>query len=296
MRRLLVVIVVLALMSVASAPPARASSLRLDPPVAGPVLRAFDGGTGPYSAGHRGVDLAAGQGEAVRAGADGVISFNGQVAGRPSVSVRHADGRRTTHTPVRGTLPVGHRVERGHVIGHIGGQPHCGQDHCLHWGLTDGSTYWDPTAASSMQGAIRLLPRGTRPPADPAAGALPVPGRISSGFGMRVHPVTGVRKLHDGVDIAAPCGTAIRVPWAGVVTGADWHPGYGYRVSVGHGALRTAYTHMPGLEVGVGQRLQAGQQVGRVGSTGLSTGCHLHWMAWDHGRLVDPLLLVAGGA
>ncbi len=294
MRRL-VVILLLLVWAAAAGPPGAHAVLQLEPPVPGAVLRAFDGGTSPYSAGHRGVDLAAGQGEAVRAGADGVVSFSGAVAGRPSVSVRHADGRRTTHTPVLGILPVGQQVLRGEVIGHVGGDFHCGARPCLHWGLTDGRNYWDPTSAASI-GVIRLLPRGTRPPAEifRLDGELPVAGRITSRFGMRVHPVTGVRKLHDGTDIAASCGTPIHLPWAGVVTGAAYHPAYGFRVTVDHGDRRTAYTHLPGLDVRVGQRLQAGQLLGRVGTTGLSTGCHLHWMAWERGRLVDPLSLVAG--
>ena len=121
---------------------------------------------------------------------------------------------------------------------------------------------------------------------------MPVAGSLSSPFGMRVHPITGVRKLHDGSDIAAPCGTPVVVPWSGRVVGIELHPAYGNRVIVEHGGIRTGYAHLRGLEVHVGQELAAGGRLGAVGSTGLSTGCHLHWMAWRNGTLVDPMALM----
>ncbi|NLE98601.1 MAG: M23 family metallopeptidase, partial [Propionibacterium sp.] len=146
------------------------------------------------------------------------------------------------------------------------------------------------------------LPMGAEPvvrPALPAAvvplapGSRPVAGAVTSAFGMRVHPITGVYKLHDGTDFGAPCGTPIRVPWAGTVTGTGVSVGYGYRVHVRHDdGLATAYAHLPRFDVGVGQRLGAGEQVGVVGTTGYSTGCHLHWMAWQSGALVDPMTLI----
>lgn len=110
---------------------------------------------------------------------------------------------------------------------------------------------------------------------------------------MRVHPVTGVYKLHDGVDFGAACGTPIVTPWAGRVSRAHYSSGYGYRVIIDHGGFSTAYAHMPGLELSVGDQVEAGHRIGVVGTTGLSTGCHLHWMAWDGGRLIDPLTLTS---
>ena len=151
---------------------------------------------------------------------------------------------------------------------------------------------------------IRLLPHGTTPspvtwlpPAQlpgpvPAPGSLPVAGPVTSPFGMRVHPVTGVLKLHDGTDIGAACGTPIHLPWAGTVVSAGYDGGYGYRVVVEHSGIRTGYAHLPGIEVAVGQSMDAGALVGHVGSTGYSTGCHLHWMAWKAGEVIDPLTLV----
>lgn len=274
--------------------------LVLVPPVNGEVVTAFDGGTSPYSKGHRGVDLAAAAGEPVHASAPGVVFFSGRVAGRPSVSVDHGNGLRTTYTPVLGTLPVGTVVTTGQVIGHLDAIPHCAPDFCLHWGLTDGTVYHDPMLHLATP-QVRLLPNGSRPkpiPSLPAAevslprGSPPVDGPVTSPFGMRVHPVTGVYKLHDGVDFGASCGTPIRLPWAGRVVAARYDGGYGNRVIVEHAGRRTAYAHLPRIDVEVGQELAAGATVGVVGSTGYSTGCHLHWMAWLNDRLVDPLTLL----
>ena len=100
------------------------AGLVLSAPVPGALLRPFDGGTSPYSAGHRGVDLAADEGAEVRSAAVGMIYFNGEVAGRPSVSVEHGNGLRTTYTPVIGSLPKGTQVNAGDVIGHLAGPPH----------------------------------------------------------------------------------------------------------------------------------------------------------------------------
>ena len=279
------------------------AGLVLAAPVPGALLRPFDGGSSPYSAGHRGVDLAADEGAEVRSAAVGKIYFNGEVAGRPSVSVEHGNGLRTTYTPVVGSLPKGTQVNAGDVIGHLAGPPHCDPRYCLHWGLTDGTTYYDPMLYLKSP-PIRLLPHGTNPPPvawlppaqtpgpAPEPGSLPVAGPITSPFGMRVHPVTGVLKLHDGADIGAACGTAIHLPWAGTVVSAGYDGGYGYRAVVEHSGIRTGYAHMPGIEVTAGQTLEAGAVVGHVGSTGYSTGCHLHWMAWQNGQVIDPLTLV----
>ncbi|MDO5066111.1 MAG: peptidoglycan DD-metalloendopeptidase family protein [Propionibacteriaceae bacterium] len=290
-------------LALCDAPRAAAQTgLVLLPPVPGELVTPFDGGTSPYSKGHRGVDLAADAGEPIRAAARGVVFFSGKVAGRPSVSVDHGNGLRTTYTPVVGSLAVGSVVTAGQVIGHLDGLPHCAPEFCLHWGLTDGTVYHDPMLHLATP-RVRLLPNGSRPrpvPKLPAAttpltrGSPPVPGPVTSPFGMRVHPVTGVYKLHDGVDFAASCGTPITLPWAGRVVSARYDGGYGHRVIVEHGALRTAYAHMPRIDVQIGQELAAGAVVGVVGSTGYSTGCHLHWMAWREGRLVDPLTLLGG--
>ncbi len=124
--------------------------------------------------------------------------------------------------------------------------------------------------------------------------AWPVVGRLSSPFGMRVHPITGIYKLHTGQDISAPCGTPIKAARAGVVTDAGWNSAYGWRTVISHGVvdgvlLTTTYNHQPDLGVSVGQQVTTGQVIGRVGSTGYSTGCHLHFELYVNSSFVDPI-------
>ena len=122
----------------------------------------------------------------------------------------------------------------------------------------------------------------------------PVQGRLTSKYGMRLHPVTGIYKLHDGTDFGAACGTPIRAAAAGVVTERYYNAGYGHRLMIDHGKVNgtyvtTGYNHATHYVVGVGTRVKQGQTVGYVGSTGYSTGCHLHLMVWENGRVVNPM-------
>lgn len=280
--------------------PAQAGQFELIPPLRGRVLQGYEE-VGRFEAGHRGVDLAGRAGEEVVAAAPGRVHFAGDVAGRGTVSIDHGNGWRTTYQPVSPSVVEGDVLAAGDGIGTLA-PGHC-LEACLHWGLTDGVAYADPLAYLELP-PVRLLPHGAEPPSPPelaaasvpVAGELPVEGRLSSPFGMRRHPVTGRFKLHDGTDIAAACGTPVRAPNPGTVLSADFHLAYGYRVTIDHGGgVRMAYTHLPGLSVRPGQRVAAGEQIGVVGNTGLSTGCHLHWMAWRDGGLVDPLSLVTRG-
>lgn len=116
--------------------------------------------------------------------------------------------------------------------------------------------------------------------------------RISSGFGMRRHPVLGVRRLHAGVDFAAPAGTPVTASAAGTVTFAGRKGGYGNMVEIAHGgAMKTRYAHLSSIAAGVskGSRVEAYTRIGKVGSTGLSTGPHLHYEVHLDGKPVDPL-------
>jgi murein DD-endopeptidase MepM/ murein hydrolase activator NlpD len=140
-------------------------------------------------------------------------------------------------------------------------------------------------AAGSKDGATVAPRRG--------ALAWPVQGRVSSPFGMRVHPITGEYKLHTGVDLSAPCGTPIRAARDGVVVASGWNSAYGWRTVVSHGGvggvlLTTTYNHQARLGAQVGDRLGTGQVLGVVGSTGYSTGCHLHFELFVNSSLVDP--------
>jgi murein DD-endopeptidase MepM/ murein hydrolase activator NlpD len=129
----------------------------------------------------------------------------------------------------------------------------------------------------------------------PRAGTLhwPVHGPVTSPFGMRVHPVTGVYKLHTGTDLGVACGTPIAAALPGVVIEAGWNSAYGWRTVLLHGAvdgvvLTTTYNHQSRLEVSVGDRVDVGQVIGEVGTTGFSTGCHLHFELYVNSALVDP--------
>ncbi len=122
---------------------------------------------------------------------------------------------------------------------------------------------------------------------------LPMNGRVTSRFGMRLHPVTGVYKLHDGTDYAGSCGTPLRAAADGVVVEKYYNAGYGNRLMIDHGKVggvnvTTGLNHAIRYTVGVGQRVSKGQVVGYTGTTGYSTGCHLHLMVWENGRLVNP--------
>ena len=109
-----------------------------------------------YGAGHRGLDVAASPGHAVRAVAEGVVSHVGVVAGRGSVTVTHATGLRSTYEPVRGTVTTGSTVAQGGVIGVVEGRTHCGGG-CLHLGAVRGSGYVDPRPLL-RGGPVVLLP------------------------------------------------------------------------------------------------------------------------------------------
>ncbi|MDR0991010.1 MAG: peptidoglycan DD-metalloendopeptidase family protein [Propionibacteriaceae bacterium] len=109
----------------------------------------------------------------------------------------------------------------------------------------------------------------------------PVRGSISSPFGWRSSPITGASELHDGVDYSAPCGTPVLASANGVVEAVEWYYGYGNRVVVDHGVIDghhivTSYYHLSSAAVTVGAPVTQGQIIAYVGSTGQSTGCHLH--------------------
>ena len=118
---------------------------------------------------------------------------------------------------------------------------------------------------------------------------MPVAGRITSSFGYRMHPLLGYLKMHKGLDIAAPYGSPIYAALDGVVQGAGRSGGYGNFVKLIHGGnLASGYGHMSRIAVARGQRVRQGQVIGYVGSTGMSTGPHLHWEVWRNGQTINP--------
>jgi murein DD-endopeptidase MepM/ murein hydrolase activator NlpD len=114
--------------------------------------------------------------------------------------------------------------------------------------------------------------------------------RLTSGYGTRWHPVTGGRRQHQGVDLASPVGTPIYAAADGLVAKADWFGAYGLFVQLEHGGnLQTRYGHMSRLNVAPGQRVRKGDVIGFVGSTGRSTGPHLHYEVRIAGEAVNPI-------
>jgi len=113
--------------------------------------------------------------------------------------------------------------------------------------------------------------------------------RVSSPYGYRIHPITGTKKMHTGIDYAAPYGTAILAAEDGVVLTSGWVGGYGYCVSINHGdGYVTLYGHCSSLLVSSGQSVKKGQTIAKVGSTGNSTGNHLHFEVRIGGKTVNP--------
>lgn len=118
----------------------------------------------------------------------------------------------------------------------------------------------------------------------------PVQGPISSGFGYRTDPVTGAQAYHAGLDLSVPCGTPIKAAGSGSIVSAGFNSGgYGNMTLINHGnGMSTLYGHQSSIIVSAGQSVTQGQVIGYVGSTGKSTGCHLHFEVRVGGNPVDP--------
>ena len=148
--------------------------------------------------------------------------------------------------------------------------------------------------AEYQEKLAKIALQGSNPPSD-ATWLTPVSGyTITSAFGMRVHPVYGYQLMHNGVDLACPQGTPIYATRAGTVTTASYQEGgAGYYVSINHGdGFGSIYMHMTHYVVSAGQSVSAGQLIGYVGSTGVSTGPHLHFGISYAGTYVNPLAYI----
>ena len=149
---------------------------------------------------------------------------------------------------------------------------------------TDHTTY--PLVANGPQ--VALSPQGFIRPVDAKPG---------SPFGRRFHPILKIWRMHNGTDFGATCGMPLYAAQSGTVVTAGRQGGFGNYVVVDHGviggaSLMTGYAHQSKIAVSVGQHVNAGQLIGYVGTTGLSTGCHLHLQVYKNGTPVDPLTYI----
>ncbi len=124
----------------------------------------------------------------------------------------------------------------------------------------------------------------------------PVAGIVSSAFGPRPDPLAGEERFHKGVDIAAPAGSPVRAVASGEVVFSGRAEGYGNLVTLDHGdGVMTRYAHNGANLVSVGERVAAGQEIALVGTSGWSTGPHLHFEVIGEGQLIDPQPFLSGG-
>lgn len=149
---------------------------------------------------------------------------------------------------------------------------------------------WAELQAISDSIAAQLRTRGSQSGVAGACEFRPTPGSIVSGFGTRTNPIGGGTGFHAGIDVAVSSGTPIRACRAGTVMIAGWQGGYGNTVVIDHGGgMATLYAHQSSIAVSVGEKVLAGEVIGYVGSTGNSTGPHLHFEVRISGNPVDPV-------
>jgi murein DD-endopeptidase MepM/ murein hydrolase activator NlpD len=145
----------------------------------------------------------------------------------------------------------------------------------MQWANADGGSQWFEASGVGRQ-------RG-------GGMTQPVPGPISSSYGLRMHPILGYARMHRGLDFRGGYGTPIVAVADGTVSGAGWAGGYGNQVRLSHaGGLATSYSHMSRIAVSPGSRVRQGQVIGYIGSTGLSTGPHLHFETYQNGVTINP--------
>ncbi|WP_236838647.1 peptidoglycan DD-metalloendopeptidase family protein [Caldalkalibacillus salinus] len=124
----------------------------------------------------------------------------------------------------------------------------------------------------------------------------PSNGRLTSPFGWRRDPFNGSQKMHAGIDFASHSGTPIYVTANGIVKSAGWHSGYGKHIEVDHGnGYVTTYSHLSSMDVSAGESVERGDVIGKMGSTGRSTGVHLHYEVHKNGTPVNPMPYIRGG-
>lgn len=151
----------------------------------------------------------------------------------------------------------------------------------------------DRASAQAAASEAAAIAQGTAPVSSGSLLAMPANGPYTSPYGYRVNPVLGYSEFHDGLDIGAGCGTGLYAAESGTVTFVGWISGWGNRATIEHGiiggqSIDTGYNHAESFIVSPGQHVERGQLIGYVGTTGLSTGCHLHFHVWVNGNHTDP--------
>ncbi|WP_203567075.1 M23 family metallopeptidase [Aestuariimicrobium ganziense] len=161
----------------------------------------------------------------------------------------------------------------------------------------------EDTSVMVVTRATNLAPGTISKVTRPGKGILayPVVGPVTSNYGMRFHPVLGYVKLHTGTDFGTGCGRAVGASAAGTVSFVGWGGGNGNRIVIDHGLvegkrLETTYNHLSAFAVRPGQKVVQGQGIALTGTTGYSTGCHLHFEVMVDGNFVDPLPWLSGEA
>lgn len=145
----------------------------------------------------------------------------------------------------------------------------------MQWSNADGESQWFEASGIGRQTGGGLV--------------QPVPGPITSSYGLRMHPILGYARMHRGLDFRAAWGSPIVAVADGVVARAGWAGGYGNQVRLNHeGGLATSYSHMSRIAVAPGSRVRQGQVIGYIGTTGLSTGPHLHFETYRNGVTINP--------
>jgi len=154
----------------------------------------------------------------------------------------------------------------------------------------------NPLSAGARAGSFQSFASSFNPSKPAIPSRAPLAGlRLTSDFGMRFHPILGRMRNHEGVDLGAPTGTAVYATADGMVEKAEWFGGYGLCVQLEHGgSLETRYGHMSRLNVAPGQVVHKGDIIGFVGTTGRSTGPHLHYEVRVGGVAVNPVPYMQG--
>ena len=159
-----------------------------------------------------------------------------------------------------------------------------------------------PATSPMTSAATQVSPRVSAPTFAPTKVSIPSrspldSATVTSNFGMRTHPVLGGRRGHKGIDLAMPTGTPVYATADGVIGKAEWFSSYGLYIAIEHGGnIQTRYGHLSRLNVAAGQKVRKGDLIGYVGSTGRSTGPHLHYEVRIAGTAVNPIPYMNGNA